>query len=165
MFLNDCVAFFEASARNKHYISLFFPFLVLDTFHLFFFCSSLFLLCTLGAVDFPQNLPTLFGPLNPTAGCTSLPGVGACDEEDGLPRFPHNVKFVTGNYVLESEDLLDAVVPEFDVITCLSTTKWMHLNFGDDGIKRVLKRIHAHLRPGKLIYLLQLFFSRSNFKY
>ena len=49
----------------------------------------------------------------------------------------------TSNYYLEN------VVPEYDTILLLSTTKWIHLNFGDDGIKRVFKRIHAQLRPGK----------------
>lgn len=40
-------------------------------------------------------------------------------------------------------------MPEYDTILLLSTTKWIHLNFGDEGIKRVFKRIHAQLRPGK----------------
>ena len=40
-------------------------------------------------------------------------------------------------------------MPEYDTILLLSTTKWIHLNFGDEGIKRVFKRIHAqnkHMR-------------------
>jgi hypothetical protein len=66
--------------------------------------------------------------------------------------FPQNVRFACSNYVLESDDLLDAIQPEYDTILCLSTTKWMHLNFGDEGIKRALKRMYAQLRyGGKLI--------------
>lgn len=64
-------------------------------------------------------------------------------------KFPDNVTFVHGNFVLECDELLENVVPEYDTILLLSTTKWIHLNFGDEGIKRVFKRIHAQLRPGK----------------
>ena len=57
------------------------------------------------------------------------------------------------NYVLENDDLLDAIQPEYDAIMCLSTTKWMHLNFGDEGLKRAFKRMYAQLRYGGRLVL------------
>jgi 7SK snRNA methylphosphate capping enzyme len=66
--------------------------------------------------------------------------------------FPNNVIFSRENYVLSSADLLEKVTPEYDTILCLSVTKWIHLNWGDEGLKRFFKRIFLHLRPeGKLI--------------
>lgn len=42
---------------------------------------------------------------------------------------------------------------EYDVIMALSITKWIHLNWGDAGIKRFFKRVYRHLRPGGLFIL------------
>ncbi len=56
------------------------------------------------------------------------------------------------NYVLERDELVEMVVEEYDVILGLSLTKWLHLNFGDNGLKRAFKRMYKQLRPGgKLI--------------
>lgn len=67
--------------------------------------------------------------------------------------FPANVTFVKGNYVLESDMLVQTQREEYDVILCLSVTKWVHLNWGDAGLKRLFQRVYKHLRPGGLFIL------------
>ena len=113
---------------------------------------------------FPICMPILYGPIDPT-NPSLVPG--SVRESDHSSRdmhgpagqgaivsssflsFPQNIRFSCTNYVLESDDLLDVIQPEYDTILCLSTTKWMHLNFGDEGIKRAFKRMYAQLRYGK----------------
>lgn len=57
------------------------------------------------------------------------------------------------NYVLENDNLLVTQRPEYDVIMCLSVTKWVHLNWGDCGLKRLFQRVYRHLRPGGVFIL------------
>lgn len=69
-----------------------------------------------------------------------------------MPEFPNNVWFAQGNYVLDNDELLEMVVPEYNVILALSLTKWIHLNWGDAGLKRLFQRCYKNLMPnGKLI--------------
>ncbi|TRY89258.1 hypothetical protein DNTS_034632 [Danionella cerebrum] len=83
------------------------------------------------------------GPLLPELKTTSLPS----------GNFPGNVTFVKGNYVLENDALLQTQKEEYDVVLCLSVTKWVHLNWGDTGLKRLFHRVYRHLRPGGLFIL------------
>ncbi|XP_028839062.1 7SK snRNA methylphosphate capping enzyme [Denticeps clupeoides] len=94
---------------------------------------------------FPVSLrisrgPIAAPPLPPTP--SHSPGV-----------FPANVSFVRGNYVLENDKLLHSQKEEYDLVLCLSVTKWVHLNWGDAGLKRFFQRVYRHLRPGGLFVL------------
>lgn len=42
---------------------------------------------------------------------------------------------------------------EYDTILALSVTKWIHLNWGDEGIKRFFKKMFNHLNPGGYLIL------------
>ncbi|XP_004930468.1 7SK snRNA methylphosphate capping enzyme bin3 [Bombyx mori] len=93
-----------------------------------------------GQSFFPMSMSMLYGPIR--------------DLLPELLTFPHNVTFKHGNYV-PREDLAvgSGESPQFDLILCLSTTKWMHLNWGDAGLKRAFRRMFADLRPGGKLVL------------
>ncbi|XP_076359147.1 LOW QUALITY PROTEIN: putative RNA methyltransferase Y17G7B.18 [Tachypleus tridentatus] len=87
--------------------------------------------------EFPISMLLCHVPI----AAAALPG-----RQDKPSHFPNNVFFIQGNYVLESDELLEAQQPEFDCILCLSLTKWIHLNWGDEGLKRVFQRMYAQLQ-------------------
>lgn len=93
---------------------------------------------------FPASLTASRGPI----AAPQVPLDGA-----DTSVFPNNVVFVTGNYVLDRDELVDAQTPEYDVVLCLSLTKWVHLNWGDEGLKRMFRRIYRHLHPGGILIL------------
>lgn len=65
--------------------------------------------------------------------------------------FPHNVNFKTMNYV-DTDDVNTTDAQQYDLIICLAVTKYIHLNFGDAGLKSTFKKMFNQLRPGgKLI--------------
>lgn len=69
-----------------------------------------------------------------------------------LWSFPENVSFRTFNYAVTDESQMVSDKQQYDLILCLSVTKWIHLNFGDTGLKLTFRRMFNQLRPGgKLI--------------
>lgn len=69
-----------------------------------------------------------------------------------LRSFPENVSFRTFNYAVTDESQMVSDIQQYDLILCLSLTKWIHLNFGDTGLKLTFRRMFNQLRPGgKLI--------------
>ncbi|XP_008303665.1 7SK snRNA methylphosphate capping enzyme-like [Stegastes partitus] len=66
-------------------------------------------------------------------------------------RFPNNVTFIQGDYVSELEAWPGR--GQYDVIMCLSVTKWVQLQSGDGGVVRLFRRAYQSLSPGGLFIL------------
>lgn len=67
--------------------------------------------------------------------------------------FPNNIFFFTENFVPKSSEILETINSEYDCILCLNVTKWIHLNFGDNGLKLFFKKIFLLLKPGGRLIL------------
>lgn len=71
---------------------------------------------------------------------------------DATGHYPGNMRFEHCDFVQEPPDPQQLGVgpsaARFDVVSCFSTSKWVHLNFGDEGLRRLFVRAHACLRPG-----------------
>lgn len=61
--------------------------------------------------------------------------------------------YLQENYVPSSSDVLSKQRPMYDMILCLSLSKWIHLNWGDEGLKLMFKRIFMNLHPGGRLIL------------
>lgn len=82
-----------------------------------------------------------------------------------LHIFPENVYFRTVNYAVSDESQMNCDRQQYDLILCLSVTKWIHLNCGDSGLKMTFRRMFNQLRPGgKLILEAQNWASYKNRK-
>jgi len=65
------------------------------------------------------------------------------------------VSFRTENYISSikpSEDIL-LKNEKFDTIMCLGTTKYIHLNFGDQGINALFLKVYHQLESGGIFVL------------
>ncbi|CAG0889239.1 unnamed protein product [Darwinula stevensoni] len=91
--------------------------------------------------SFPKSFVKMYGRLD-------APNIPMPTKIGDDIQFPYNVSFVAGNYIGKGEEILERTKAEYDVILCLSITKWVHLNWGDQGIMRLFHRVFKHLRPG-----------------
>ncbi|KAI6656711.1 7SK snRNA methylphosphate capping enzyme-like [Oopsacas minuta] len=100
-----------------------------------------------------RSVKYLLGPVVSKYPISSIGSAPTVKLEVGM--FPQNISFRTHNYVLPSNEQLDRYVPDvsYDVILCLSVTKWIQLNWGDEGVRRLFMRIYKDLSPDGVLIL------------
>lgn len=74
-----------------------------------------------------------------------------CEEKSFALLFPHNLEFRTANMLIS--ELEEKRQTPFDVIFCMKLTKWVHLNWGDDGLKVLFHKCFKLLKPGGTLVL------------
>jgi len=80
-----------------------------------------------------------------------ISGVKTC-QKSYIQQLLAKVYFKTQNFVSEVNDnqnlenlLGNKSQEKYDIITCLSVTKWIHLNYGDVGIKFLFHKVYQSL--------------------
>ncbi|KAG5677357.1 hypothetical protein PVAND_007121 [Polypedilum vanderplanki] len=114
---------------------------------------------------FPMSFPTCYGNLGlafkqiqkKIQTPQTLPSTPQTPQNETQNlRIPENISFEEMNYVPKSEVEVFRDAGKYDLILCLSVTKWIHLNYGDQGLRLTFRKIFNQLRPGgKLILELQ----------
>ena len=64
--------------------------------------------------------------------------------------YPHNVSFEIAN-ILDLDETREK--HKYDTVVCFSLTKWVHLNYGDEGLKKMFQKIKMALAKGGLLIL------------
>jgi 7SK snRNA methylphosphate capping enzyme len=73
-------------------------------------------------------------------------------------EYLNRVEFKAQNFITAENE-----TEKCDVIFCMSVSKWIHLNHGDDGIRTLFSKVHQMLNPGGLfVFEPQLWKSYSN---
>ncbi|XP_058079332.1 probable RNA methyltransferase At5g51130 isoform X2 [Magnolia sinica] len=85
--------------------------------------------------------------------CASLGEVAVDLPKEPSPLKEHTllerVSFQTENIIKS----MNACWEKYNTILCLSVTKWIHLNWGDDGLITLFVKIWRLLRPGGILIL------------
>ena len=97
--------------------------------------------------QFPQSFQINMGVSSQILGGPSIE-IEAKKEENKdeikiLNRFPNNINFRIENFIQDTK-----IIEKFDTILCFSTSKWVHLNWGDTGIKMLFRKIYDSLNEG-----------------
>jgi len=72
-------------------------------------------------------------------------------ENSSAALFPFNLEFRTANMLISEVE--EHRKSPFDVVLCMKLTKWVHLNWGDDGLKVLFHKCFRLLKPGGTLVL------------
>ena len=95
----------------------------------------------------PRNIKELDSGLSKLLGKREAEPGSKMDIEKG---YPHNVSFEISN-IIDLEESRER--HKYEAIVCFSLTKWVHLNYGDEGIKKMFKKIKMALSKGGILIL------------
>lgn len=103
--------------------------------------------------EFPENIKQKHPELANLLGKRGVSSEGekSMSIETENP-YPHNVQFEVCNVITDVESNSFRGSP-YDTILCFSLTKWIHLNYGDEGVKTLFKNIKNSLVQGGTLLL------------
>lgn len=95
----------------------------------------------------PKNIKMMDAGLEGLLGKRAQASQSQMDTEKD---YPHNVSFEIAN-VLDLDEKREK--SKYDTVVCFSLTKWIHLNYGDEGVKKMFRKFKTALAKGGLLIL------------
>eukprot|EP01112_Ceratiomyxa_fruticulosa_P020714 TRINITY_DN7139_c0_g2_i4.p1 TRINITY_DN7139_c0_g2~~TRINITY_DN7139_c0_g2_i4.p1 ORF type:complete len:395 (-),score=89.96 TRINITY_DN7139_c0_g2_i4:183-1367(-) len=92
------------------------------------------------------STPTLNTTSAPSSSTTQVNNANQSNQVNSR-SFPDNISIREENYV-QTES-----IERFDTVLCMSVTKWIHFNWGDEGVKKLFQKIFSQLNPGGIFIL------------
>eukprot|EP00403_Amphidinium_massartii_P001070 CAMPEP_0178375628 /NCGR_PEP_ID=MMETSP0689_2-20121128/2986_1 /TAXON_ID=160604 /ORGANISM="Amphidinium massartii, Strain CS-259" /LENGTH=567 /DNA_ID=CAMNT_0019995627 /DNA_START=148 /DNA_END=1846 /DNA_ORIENTATION=- len=109
-----------------------------------------------GLTQQPQSFPTglvrshgivpyIAKKLDPSSAPLTASLAAQGHGESPVP-FPFNIEFRTENVL--SAEVEEMRKESYDIVLCLKLSKWVHLNWGDDGVQALFHKCFRVLKPG-----------------
>lgn len=93
-------------------------------------------------------------PVEPVPREKSQQGVtAAAAAQNTSTDFPFNISFRCEDFASEKPGVTAQEHEAYDIVLCLSVTKWVHLHGGDEALKRLFARMRDCLCPGGVLVL------------
>eukprot|EP00929_Paragymnodinium_shiwhaense_P107235 TRINITY_DN73309_c0_g1_i1.p1 TRINITY_DN73309_c0_g1~~TRINITY_DN73309_c0_g1_i1.p1 ORF type:complete len:648 (-),score=188.18 TRINITY_DN73309_c0_g1_i1:219-2162(-) len=98
-----------------------------------------------------ETLADAITPRKRSSSMEPLPSPIGAEDFSSAVEFPYNIEFRNENVLVSEVD--ERRGEHYEVLLCLQLTMWVHLHWGDDGLKVLFFKMFRLLQPGGYLVL------------